>query len=200
MKLVVMSLMIILFFIFWIDHSDNENPFQNTYYTQALNEIVRDKYNIFTYYFQYIKYESDKGLIFDRTHLYSAKSYSHSVVIRTSRGESDDNEIGAAVVEISNINFDYYNRSYSRIQTLLAELLSVIELITGIGSTVCGIALNKKMSRKVIKHILHRNNKVNIETNKGLCIIIRCNSFSLSQFNHRLFRIIIRPYFYICRF
>ena len=146
-----------------IDHSDNENPFQNTYYTQALNEIVRDKYNIFTYYFQYIKYESDKGLIFDRTHLYSAKSYSHSVVIRTSRGESDDNEIGAAVVEISNINFDYYNRSYSRIQTLLAELLSVIELITGIGSTVCGIALNKKMSRKVIKHILHRNNKVNIE-------------------------------------
>lgn len=146
-----------------IDHSDNENPFRNTYYTVAINEIVNNKYNIFRYYLQYIKYESDKGLLFDRTHLYTAKSYSHSVVMRTSLSEDDDNEIGAMIIEISNINFDYYNRSYSRIQTLLAEILSVVELLTEIGSMVCGIALNKKMSRKVIKHILHKNSKVNIE-------------------------------------
>ena len=41
--------------------------------------------------------------------------------------------------------------------------MSVVELLTEIGSMVCGIALNKKMSRKVIKHILHKNSKVNIE-------------------------------------
>ena len=65
----------------------------------------------------------------------------------------DENEIGAAAIRVSKTNFDYYNRTYSRIQTLLAEIFSVIELITGIGNMVCALVLNKKMSRKVIKHI-----------------------------------------------
>jgi hypothetical protein len=75
----------------------------------------------------------------------------------------DENEIGAASIRVSKTNFDYYNRTYSRIQTLLAEIFSVIELITGIGNMVCALVVNKKMSRKVIKHILYRNNKANIE-------------------------------------
>ena len=43
----------------------------------------------------------------------------------------DENEIGAASIRVSKTNFDYYQRNYSRIQTLLAEIFSVIELITG---------------------------------------------------------------------
>ncbi len=147
-----------------IDHNNDENPFLNIYYTLTITDIAIEKYNVFRYYFQYIKYDSDKGFIFDSTHSYNAKSYSNLVNLKISKSEiMDENEIGAASIRVSKTNFDYYNRTYSRIQTLLAEIFSVIELITGIGNMVCALVVNKKMSRKVIKHILYRNNKANIE-------------------------------------
>ena len=147
-----------------IDHENDNNPFLNIYYTLTITEIAVDKYNIFRYYFQYIKYDSDKGFIFDKTHSYNAKSFSHMANTKVSKSEvMDENELGAVLIAVSYTDFDYYKRNYSRIQTLLAEILSVIELITGFGNMVCAIALNKKMSRKVIKHIMQRNNKVNIE-------------------------------------
>ena len=51
----------------------------------------------------------------------------------------DENEIGAAL----NTNFDYFKRSYSIIQTLLAEILSVIKLILGFENMVDAFVLNK---------------------------------------------------------
>ena len=147
-----------------IDHKNDNDPFLNTYYTLQITDIDINKYNVFRYYFQYIRYDSDKGFIFESIHSYNAKSYSHMTNMKVSKSEMmDEDEIGAALIAVSTNNFDYYIRNYSRIQTLLAEILSVIELITGLGNMVCAFVLNKKMSRKVIKHILHRNGKVNVE-------------------------------------
>ena len=67
--------------------------------------------------------------------------------------EDNSTVIGELSLYLNKSNYDYFRRSYKKIQTLLAEIFSVIELITGIGNMVCAIVLNKKMSRKVIKHI-----------------------------------------------
>ena len=110
-----------------IDHNNDENPFLNIYYTLTITEIAIEKYNVFRYYFQYIKYDSDKGFIFDRTHSYNAKSYSNLVNLKISKSEiMDENEIGAVSIRVSKTNFDYYLRNYSRIQTLLSKMMTKI--------------------------------------------------------------------------
>lgn len=103
-----------------IDHRDSNSPFNNMYYTTTISEIINNKYNIFRYFFQYIKYESDRGFIFDSSHTYTAKTFSHSDVLRGNIDESytSDYSLGIVTIQISHSNFDNYVRTYPKIQTL----------------------------------------------------------------------------------
>lgn len=103
-----------------IDHRDKNSPFNNMYYTTTISEIINNKYNIFRYFFQYIKYESDRGFIFDSSHTYTAKTFSHSEVLRGNIDESytSDYSLGIVTIQISHSNFDNYVRTYPKIQTL----------------------------------------------------------------------------------
>ena len=73
--------------------------------------------------------------------------------------------IGTIMFEISKVNFDSYKRSYSRLQSLLAEVMSVISLLFGIGETVTEILLKRKMSRDIVKYLISKNlmYKINCE-------------------------------------
>ena len=58
----------------------------------------------------------------------------------------ETNEIGYILIQINNNSFDKYNRSYPKFTTLLAEIFSIIKLITEIVNKLYGFVLNKKMS------------------------------------------------------
>lgn len=90
------------------------------YYTTTISEIINNKCNVFRYFFQYIKYESDRGFIFDSSHTYTAKTFSHSEVLRGNIDESytSDYSLGIVTIQISHSNFDNYVRTYPKIQTL----------------------------------------------------------------------------------
>ena len=47
--------------------------------------------------------------------------------------QMDKNEIGTVFISFSEINFDSYKRVYPRIQSLLAEVTSVINILMVIG-------------------------------------------------------------------
>ena len=70
---------------------------------------------------------------------------------------------GTIMIEISKINFDFYRRSYARLQSFLAEVMTVINLILGIGETICHILLEKKMSKDIVTYLIKKNNKIIIE-------------------------------------
>ena len=70
---------------------------------------------------------------------------------------------GTIMIEISKINFDFYRRSYPRLQSFLAEVMTVINLIFGIGKTICHILLEKKMSKDIVTYLIKKNNKIIIE-------------------------------------
>ena len=71
----------------------------------------------------------------------------------------DKNEIGTVFISFSEINFDSYKRVYPRIQSLLAEVMSVIDILMAIGQIITKILIDKKLSKDIFKYILENEYK-----------------------------------------
>ena len=63
-------------------------------------------------------------------------------------------------------NYDYYRRTYKKLQALIAEIMSIVSLLFEIGTQICGFLNNKKMSIDVIRKLFMTYNKFNIEKKK----------------------------------
>ena len=85
--------------------------------------------------------------------------------------------IGSIGIAINKSNFDNYKRTYKRLQALLAEIMSIINLLIYIGSYLSNILCDKKMCKDIIevlinknirhslnKHYINSNNNININT------------------------------------
>ena len=147
-----------------IEHNNKDNPIINNYFSYSYNSFSASKLTLINYYFQFIKYESDTGLIFPNSKIFNAKSFSHITAIQTKYlKQMEELQKGTIMIEISKINFDFYRRSYPRLQSFLAEVMTVINLIFGIGKTICHILLEKKMSKDIVTYLINKNNKIIIE-------------------------------------
>ena len=149
-----------------IEHSKKNYPVSDNYFTMSYTSYSSYKFTLTNYYFQFIKYESDEGLFFPSLKTHSAKAYSHMTNMYTNYFyEGKLTHLGTIMFEISKVNFDSYKRSYSRLQSLLAEVMSVISLLFGIGETVTEILLKRKMSRDIVKYLISKNlmYKINCE-------------------------------------
>ena len=60
-----------------IEHNNKNNPISNNYFTYSYNSFSSSRLTLINYYFQFIKYESDTGLIFSKAKTFNAKSFSH---------------------------------------------------------------------------------------------------------------------------
>lgn len=141
-----------------IEHSKKNYPISDNYFTMSYTSYSAFKFTLTNYYFQFIKYESDEGLFFQSIKTHNAKAYSHMTNMFTNYFyEGNLTHIGTIMFEISKVNFDSYKRSYSRVQSLLAEVMSVISLLFGIGETVTEILLKRKMSRDIVKYLISKN-------------------------------------------
>ena len=67
--------------------------------------------------------------------------------------------IWAIIFEIKKAHFDYYKRTYQKLQSLLAEIMSVVNLLFELGKQISIILLDKKMSKDVIKNIIFSDKK-----------------------------------------
>ena len=102
-----------------------------TYYFTAT--FRSDEYTEINYNFQYIKYESDDGFFFKDSNEINGKYFSDMSFISKKKEGYDINEIGVITFGMNKSNYDYYQRTYKRIQALLAEIMSIISLILEIG-------------------------------------------------------------------
>ena len=136
-----------------IDHNNKENPiipyyFSDTIFTYNISEVISLKYD-----YQYIKYESDTGIFLKNSKIIDAIGFS---------GLSHSNNINfqnlgfLAIVtfEINKSNYDYYKRTYTKFQSFLADVTSVINLIITILRLLTYFILNKKMSTDIIRKIM----------------------------------------------
>ena len=70
---------------------------------------------------------------------------------------SPNSIISTITFMINQSNFDIYKRSYQKLQSLLAEITSVISLLFQIGEQISYILCNKKMSKNILIGIMNKS-------------------------------------------
>ena len=141
-----------------VNHMEN-NPISNIYFTGANTDISKNKYNDIYYYFQYIKYESDKGFFFEKTQSYNGKVFSnmeHSVINFDEKPELNETLIEISI-GINNKDFDYYSRSYERIQLVIVEIYWFVDIILSIGGIIASYFTDKETSIEIVKYLFAKN-------------------------------------------
>ena len=125
-----------------IDHNNKNNPINQNYVFHLTTGFSSLEYTTINYNFQYIKYESDDGMIFQKSKIFNGILFSDTNFYKNIRDnynfkedikKSNEITIGNIDFQINKSYYDNYRRTYSRLQTLLAEVTSVISLIFEIG-------------------------------------------------------------------
>ena len=158
-----------------IDHYNKKSPISKSYLYQFTQGFSSLEYTSINYYFQYIKYESDEGLIYKDSKELNTMSFHDMRFYRnkqdnynlTKNFENSHNSIiGEIEIGINKSNFDNYKRTYQRLQSLLAEIMSVVNLLFGIGRQISNFFCGKKMNCDIVDHLLNNNkNHVSIQQN-----------------------------------
>ena len=149
-----------------IDHNNKSNPLSNSFEYHPTPSFSSSQFTTINYNFQFIKYESDDGYLFkdsrnfigisfsDMTFL---NSYNENYNIEKHLKENNRTNIGSIQFSLNRSNYDSYKRSYQRLQSLLAEIMSVISLIFEIGRQISVFFCEKSMSKDIVETLINRD-------------------------------------------
>ena len=73
--------------------------------------------------------------------------------------EDNKVKIGAIEFSLNKSNYDNYKRTYQRLQSLLAEIMSVISLLFEISRQLSAFLCQKGMSKDIIETLINRDKK-----------------------------------------
>ena len=158
-----------------IDHYNKKNPISENIIYYFTSSFSSTEFTNIMYYYQYIKYESDEGYFYENSREMDGISFSDMISYKSVKqndylnNDTDkDSIIGSITIEINKSNFDNYKRSYKKLQTLLAEVMSVISLLFQIGGQISIFLCEKKMSKDIIFNLLNDNIENNREKKLNL--------------------------------
>ena len=173
-----------------IDHNNKDNPINQNYVFHLTTGFSSLEYTTINYNFQYIKYESDDGVFYKKIKIFNGIIFSDTTFYKNNRDDYNFNEdikksneikIGTIDFQINKSYYDNYRRTYSRLQTLLAEVTSVISLLFEIGRQLSIILFEKKMKKDIIRSFINKkeisknNNNIHLNKNDGNDISERKN-------------------------
>ena len=152
-----------------INHEEKNKPFKQLYWFQITNHFDSNEFTIINYNLQFIKYESDDGLFYKNSKILNGISFSDMAFYKNIIGDFMQNNfeyfnksrIGTIIFEMNKAHFDYYKRTYQKLQSLLAEIMSVVNLLFEIGRQISFLFLDKKMSKDVISSIIYKDKDKN---------------------------------------
>ena len=131
-------------------------PLTDNYFSSTYVELNRNEFSRITYNFQYIKYESDRGMFFGKKHIYNGKTFSNLEILKTNY-KDEYGFIAVMNIGVNQLNFDYYNRVYERFQLVLIEIYWYVDIILLIGRLISKIFIDKETSIKMVKYLLTKN-------------------------------------------
>ena len=149
-----------------IDHNNKKNPINKYLVHHLTSGYSSSEFTSITYNFQFIKYETDDGPIFENSKISKGISFSDMTFSKNIKNNSNlqknfinsnSSTIGKIIIEINQSHFDNYKRIYSRFQSLLAEIMSVINLLFEVGSKIVTFLCQKKMSKDIMRNLLNEN-------------------------------------------
>ena len=112
----------------YINHKDGNGIIPSYHYEYIF--VKNENYYIQSNYeFNYLDYETDNGYFFENIEKNNGLSFSQ---ITNKEGKlNDDNEGGIIEIHLTlnSLYYDYFKRSYKKLQSLLADITSVINLL-----------------------------------------------------------------------
>ena len=151
-----------------IDHNNRSNPLSNSFDYHPTSSFSSSQFTTVNYNFQFIRYESDDGYFFKDSRNFIGisfsdmtffNSYNENYNIEKLLEKDKKANIGTIEFSLNRSNYDNYKRSYQRLQSLLAEITSVISLILEIGRQISFFFCEKSMSRDIIETLINRDKK-----------------------------------------
>ena len=136
-----------------INHNNKNNPCVQSYQ----NKIIygHDYIELFEldYNFNYIKYDSDNGFFFQKYTSQDLISFS-DMFYNSFNSFISRNFLVDVQFNMNKISYDYYRRAYSKIQSLLADIANIINLLILFGKILSSFLLDKQMSRDIFQTII----------------------------------------------
>jgi hypothetical protein len=151
-----------------IDHNNKSNPLSNSFEYHPTPSFSSSQFTTVNYNFQFIKYESDEGYFYRNSRNFIGisfsdmtffNSYNENYNIEKKLKEENKINIGTIEFSLNRSNFDSYKRTYQKLQSLLAEIMSVISLIFEIGRQISAFLCEKNMSKDIIQTLINRDQK-----------------------------------------
>ena len=149
-------------------HNNKLKPISKNYIFQTIAGFNSLEYTNINYNFQYVKYETDDGLFYPSYKNENGMSFSDMIYFRNmidsynlnnNLEKSNSSRIGTIIFGINKSNFDNYKRSYKRIQSLLADVMSVVSLFFEIGRQIINFLCEKRMTGDIVSNLLQKNKK-----------------------------------------
>ena len=138
-----------------INHYNKRNPIDiSTYFYNSPTFSSAISLTL-DYNFEYIRYETDNGYFFEKTKDMTAIGLAeifHDIDYR-----NNNHQVGRISFGQSARYYSHYKRSYKKIQTLLAEIMSIIKITIETGKIVSYFLLRKKMSKDIIRSLISDN-------------------------------------------
>jgi len=156
-----------------IDHNNKDKPISESFIYYMTTSFSSSEFTTIDVDIQYIKYESDDGLFFKKNKYYSGLSFSDMNFFKSINENfnykkdleiRNSSIIGSILFQINKSYYDNYKRSYQKLQSLLAEITSVISLIFEVARQISNILCDKKMSRDIIKSLLDEDKNSSVST------------------------------------
>ena len=152
----------------FIEHNNKSSPINKNYIYYLTAGYSSSEFTTINYNFHYIKYETDDGLFFKSSKILDGVSFSDMTYYNILKDNynyknniesSNYSNIGRISIDINRVYYDSYKRSYPKLQSLLAEVMSVVNLLFVFGRQISSILCTKRMSKDIIENLLNKNRK-----------------------------------------
>ena len=174
-----------------INHFDRNQPFSPNYiYGETLNF---DYYTLITKLIEidYVEYETDNGLFFPTKKIYEGidlKNEFDKLLTNYYNYFEGINLNGFSLmgwinIRINEKSYERYKRTYPRLQSLVADSISTIQLFFMVYYFFGNYYYNIGMNIEIMKNILDKKNK-NIFDKKNKILIIKNNNFTFDKKSH----------------
>ena len=136
-----------------INNNDKNNPIVPFYH--FYQKVFDDNFVSIYYDYLNIKFDSDEGIFFQNYKTHNAIGFS-DLEYDVQNYDIDVLYINF-IFNINKFNYDLYIRKYQKLQSLLADIMSIINLSVTIGKSISHILLNKVMVRDILINIIDNN-------------------------------------------
>ena len=141
-----------------INHNNKNNPCVPYYQSKIINAYDYFELLEIEYTFNYIKYEMDNGYFFQKYTSQDLITFSNMNYYTFDSFISGNFQVDIEF-NINKSNYDNFRRVYSKVQSFLAGLANIINLLILFGKILSSFLLDKQMSRDIFQTII-TNNKI----------------------------------------